>query len=55
LQVIEPKIQSRDGAYAFRLTGMTGISDAQARELISLFGHDLASLVREARLLREPL
>jgi predicted DNA-binding protein (UPF0251 family) len=52
----EPKTQvSRDEAYALRLTGMTGINVTQARDLISIFGHDLSSLVREARVLRKPL
>lgn len=35
-----------------RLIADTGISEAQARELVTLIGMDWSSLVREARLLR---
>lgn len=35
------------------LTRETGVTEAQARELIDLIGNDANSLLREARLLRE--
>ena len=38
-----------------RLAAETGISEAQARELVLLLGVDWASLVREARMLRSPV
>jgi hypothetical protein len=48
----EPKtLLSLEEAYARRLTDSTGITAVQARELVALFGFDMASLVREARLL----
>ena len=49
----EPKVLlSLDAAYVLRYA--TGISDVQARELITIFGHDLSSLIREAQLLQKP-
>jgi hypothetical protein len=36
-----------------RLVRETGITAEQARELVSVFGHDWPSLVREARLIRK--
>jgi hypothetical protein len=48
----EPKtLLSLEEAYVRRLTASTGITAVQARELVALFGFDMASLVREARLL----
>ena len=38
-----------------RLAAETGISEAQARELVLLLGVDWSSLVREARMLRSPV
>ena len=38
-----------------RLAAETGISEAQARELVHLLGVDWSSLVREARMLRSPV
>jgi hypothetical protein len=35
-----------------RLMAETGISETQARELVSMLGAEWASLVREARMLR---
>ncbi|PWJ87993.1 hypothetical protein C8D77_11382 [Mesorhizobium loti] len=40
---------------ARRLVDETGITEAQARELISFLGFNWASLVREARMLKKPL
>jgi hypothetical protein len=37
-----------------RLMAETGISEAQARELVQMLGAEWASLVREARMLRRP-
>jgi hypothetical protein len=36
-----------------RLVRDTGVTAEQARELVSVFGHDWPSLVREARLMRK--
>lgn len=41
-------------ALAERLVAETGISQAQARDLIALLGSDWSSLVREARLILRP-
>ena len=38
-----------------RLAAETGVSEAQARELVLLLGVDWSSLVREARMLRSPV
>ena len=38
-----------------RLAAETGISKAQARELVRLLGVDWSSLIREARILRSPV
>ena len=38
-----------------RLAAETGISEAQAHELVLLLGVDWSSLVREARMLRSPV
>ena len=38
-----------------RLIDATGITAVQARELVELLGFDMASLLREARLLRKPV
>lgn len=43
------------GTMARRLVDETGITEAQARELISFLGFNWASLVREARMLKKPL
>ena len=40
-----------DPAFVDRLVKASGITEAQARELITFLGYDWASLVREARLL----
>lgn len=42
------------GTMARRLADETGITEVQARELVSFLGLNWASLVREARLLRKP-
>jgi hypothetical protein len=44
-----------DGPLIQRLIRETGISEAQARELVSLLGLNWASLMREARVLRQKL
>ncbi len=44
-----------DGPLIQRLIKETGISEAQARELVSLLGLNWASLMREARFLRQKL
>lgn len=38
-----------------RLAAETGISEAQARELVHLLGVDWSSLIREARMLPSPV
>ena len=38
-----------------RLAAETGISEAQARELVRLLGVNWSSLIREARILRSPV
>ena len=38
-----------------RLAAETGVSEAQARELVRLLGVDWSSLIREARILRGPV
>ncbi len=38
-----------------RLAVETGVSEAQARELVRLLGVDWSSLIREARILRSPV
>jgi hypothetical protein len=38
-----------------RLAAETGVSEAQARELVRLLGVDWSSLIREARILRSPV
>jgi hypothetical protein len=45
------KPQEREGQVIQRLVRETGITPEQARELVSILGHDWSSLVREARLL----
>jgi len=40
--------QEPDRAFVERLVKATGISEAEARELISFLGYDWASLMREA-------
>jgi hypothetical protein len=46
----EPKtLLSLEEAYVRRLTDTTGITAIQARELVDLLGFDMASLLREAR------
>ncbi|QND59860.1 hypothetical protein [Mesorhizobium huakuii] len=37
-----------------RLVKETGITEAQARELVLFLGYNWSSLVREARMLKEP-
>jgi hypothetical protein len=37
-----------------RLVSETGITEAQARELVAFLGLNWASLVREARMLKKP-
>jgi hypothetical protein len=50
----EPKtLLSLEEAYTRLLTVSTGITAVQARELVALFGFDMASLLREARLLNK--
>jgi hypothetical protein len=52
----EPKtLLSLENAYIRRLINVTGITAAQARELVELLGFDMASLLREARLLSKPV
>ena len=51
----EPKtLLSVEDAYMRRLIDATGVTAAQARDLLNLFGCDMPSLVREARLLKQP-
>ena len=38
-----------------RLAAETGVSEAQARELVLLLGVDWSSLIREARIIRGPV
>lgn len=47
----QAQFQPSTDAQARRLATETGITDAQARELIKFLGLDWPSLVREARLL----
>ncbi len=51
-------IEKQDGAtfdvLIRRLAQETGVSEAQARELVHLLGVDWSSLIREARILRNP-
>ncbi|QKD17079.1 hypothetical protein [Mesorhizobium sp. NZP2077] len=49
----KPQTDGR-GTMARRLVDETGITEAQAGELISFLGLNWASLVREARLLKKP-
>jgi len=44
--------QEPDRAFVERLVKATGISEAEARELIAFLGYDWAPLMREARQLR---
>lgn len=46
--------ESAEKAFRVRfLAKETGITEAQARELIGIIGYDVASLLREARLLKK--
>jgi hypothetical protein len=45
------KPQEKDGQVVQRLVSETGIIPEQARELVSVLGHDWPSLLREARFL----
>jgi hypothetical protein len=50
----EPKtLLSLEEAYIRRLSAVTGITAIQARELVELLGFDMASLLREARLVNK--
>ena len=47
--------EAMDGSVVQRLVKETGITEAQARELVSVLGFHWASLMREARFLKQKL